>query len=95
MSKEITTTQTVAEAMQTEFIDLEGVSTPVAAEFSYDAADPFAVSIFSICWIFAAASFGDNLKPSQPSPYSATRRKAALLSPPNHTGTPFAATGFG
>src|SRR5216683_2231463 len=28
------------------------------------------------------------LKPIQPSPYSATRRNAALLSPPNHTGTP-------
>jgi len=59
MSKEITTTQTVVEAMQTEFIDLEGVSTPVAAEFSYDAADPFAVSIFfkvepaDVRWTFA------------------------------------------
>ena len=45
MSKEITTSQAVSEAMQMEFIDLEGVSTPVEAEFSYDAADPFAVSI--------------------------------------------------
>jgi len=58
MSKEITTTQTVSEAMQTEFIDLEGVSTPVEAEFSYDAADPFAVSISfkvepAVRWTFA------------------------------------------
>jgi hypothetical protein len=59
MSKEITTSQAVSEAMQMEFIDLEGVSTPVEAEFSYDAADPFAVSIAfkvepaAVRWTFA------------------------------------------
>lgn len=59
MSKETTTTQSVTEAMQMEFIDLEGVSTPVDAEFFYDAADPFAVSICfkvepaAVRWTFA------------------------------------------
>ncbi|MCX6395710.1 MAG: SsgA family sporulation/cell division regulator [Propionibacteriales bacterium] len=59
MSQEITATQTVAETMPMEFIDLEGVSTPVEAEFSYDAADPFAVSILfkvepaAVRWTFA------------------------------------------
>jgi hypothetical protein len=59
MSKEITTTQTVTEAMPMEFIDLEGVSTPVEAEVSYDAGDPFAVSICfkvepaGVRWTFA------------------------------------------
>jgi len=59
MSKEITTTQIVTEALPMEFIDLEGVSTPVEAEISYDAADPFAVSILfkvepaGVRWTFA------------------------------------------
>lgn len=59
MSNEITATKTIAEAMQMEFIDLEGVSTPVAADLSYDAADPFAVSIVfnvepvAVRWTFA------------------------------------------
>lgn len=59
MSKEITATQTLAEAMQMEFIDLEGVSTPVEAEVSYDPADPFAVGIVfnvepaAVRWTFA------------------------------------------
>lgn len=59
MSQEITATQNVTEAMTMEFIDLEGVSTPVAAELSYDARDPFAVSIAfkvepaAVRWTFA------------------------------------------
>lgn len=59
MTKEITATQTITEAVQMELIDLEGVSTPVEAEFSYDAGDPFAVSIFfnvepaAVRWTFA------------------------------------------
>jgi hypothetical protein len=58
MQKEATS-QTVTETTIMEFVDLEGVATPVEAEFSYDPADPFAVSIlFSldpapVCWTFA------------------------------------------
>lgn len=59
MEKEITTTQTVTEAISLEFVDLEGNLTPVAAEFAYDATDPFAVSILftidpvPVRWTFA------------------------------------------
>jgi hypothetical protein len=45
--------------------------------------------------IFSGAAAGDTLKPIQPSPYSATRRSAGPLSPPNQTGIPAACAGFG
>ena len=44
MQREITA-QAIAEQMQMEFVDTEGLSTPLDAEFEYDPADPFAVSI--------------------------------------------------
>lgn len=53
------TTKTITEAVAMECIDLEGLSTPIAADFAYDAADPFAVSIVfkaepaSARWTFA------------------------------------------
>src|SRR5262249_61098303 len=56
---------------------------------------PLAFNSSSMRLIFSAASSGNRLKPIQPSPYSATRRNAGLLSPPNHTGTPLPLTGFG
>ena len=45
--------------------------------------------------IFAAADSGSRLKPYQPSPYSATRRRAGSLSPPKMTGTRAPWSGFG
>ena len=54
-----TGTQTITEAMPMEYVDLDGLSTPVAAEFAYDAADPFAVSVLftgepvPVRWTFA------------------------------------------
>jgi hypothetical protein len=51
--------QVVTEAMEMEFVDGEGTSTPLAASFSYDATDPYAVSILfkgdpvPVRWTFA------------------------------------------
>jgi len=53
------TAQAISEHMRMEFVDTEGLSTPLDAEFEYDPADPFAVSIlFSdeptpVRWTFA------------------------------------------
>jgi hypothetical protein len=58
MQREITA-QAIAEQMQMEFVDTEGLSTPLDAEFEYDPADPFAVSILfteepaPVRWTFA------------------------------------------
>jgi hypothetical protein len=58
MQKEITA-QAVTEQMRLEFVDTEGLSTPLDAEFEYDPADPFAVSILfadeptPVRWTFA------------------------------------------
>src|ERR1700719_5246864 len=57
------------------------------ARSTSDRLRPLAFSNSSILLIFGAASAGERLKPIQPSPYSATRRNAGPLSPPNHTGT--------
>lgn len=40
-----TSTRTITAAVPMECVDLDGLSIPVEAEFAYDAADPFAVSI--------------------------------------------------
>jgi hypothetical protein len=51
--------QAVLEPMQLEFVDGEGSSTPLEAEFEYDPTDPFAVSILfkgepvPVRWTFA------------------------------------------
>ena len=51
--------QAISEQMRMEFVDTEGLSTPLIAEFSYDPADPFAVSILfadepaPVRWTFA------------------------------------------
>jgi hypothetical protein len=53
------TAQAISEHVRMEFVDTEGLSTPLDAEFEYDPADPFAVSIlFSdepapVRWTFA------------------------------------------
>jgi hypothetical protein len=53
------TAQVITEQMRLEFVDTEGLSTPLDAEFAYDPADPFAVSVlFSdepvpVRWTFA------------------------------------------
>jgi hypothetical protein len=58
MQKQITA-QAITERMRLEFVDTEGLSTPLEAEFEYDPADPFAVSVlFSdeptpVRWTFA------------------------------------------
>lgn len=58
MQKEVTS-QPITEAMQMEFVDTEGLSTPLQATFEYTTADPYAVSIlFSsepvpVRWTFA------------------------------------------
>ena len=58
MQKEITA-QAITEQMRLEFVDMEGLSTPLDAEFEYNPGDPFAVSIlFSdepapVRWTFA------------------------------------------
>lgn len=58
MQKQITA-QAITEQMRLEFVDTEGLSTPLDAEFEYNPADPFAVSIlFSdeptpVRWTFA------------------------------------------
>ena len=51
--------QAITEQMSLEFVDTEGLSTPLDAEFEYDPADPFAVSILfadepaPVRWTFA------------------------------------------
>jgi hypothetical protein len=58
MQKQITA-QAISERMRLEFVDTEGLSTPLDAEFEYDPADPYAVSVlFSdeptpVRWTFA------------------------------------------
>jgi hypothetical protein len=58
MQKEVTA-QAITEQLRLEFVDTEGLSTPLDAEFEYTPADPFAVSIlFSdepapVRWTFA------------------------------------------
>jgi hypothetical protein len=58
MQREITA-QAITEPMRMEFVDTEGLSTPLDAEFEYDPADPFAVSILftdepaPVRWTFA------------------------------------------
>jgi hypothetical protein len=58
MQKQITA-QAITEQMRLEFVDTEGLSTPLDAEFEYNPADPFAVSVlFSdeptpVRWTFA------------------------------------------
>lgn len=58
MQKQITA-QAISEQMRLEFVDTEGQSTPLDAEFEYNPADPYAVSIlFSdeptpVRWTFA------------------------------------------
>jgi hypothetical protein len=53
------TAQAISEQMRMEFVDTEGLSTPLTAEFGYDPADPFAVSILfadepsPVRWTFA------------------------------------------
>ncbi|MCX6395266.1 MAG: SsgA family sporulation/cell division regulator [Propionibacteriales bacterium] len=53
------TTQAITEAMQMEFVDTEGISTPLRASFEYTTADPYAVSILfqgepvPVRWTFA------------------------------------------
>jgi hypothetical protein len=58
MQKEVTA-QAITEQLRLEFVDTEGLSTPLEAEFEYDPADPFAVSILftdepaPVRWTFA------------------------------------------
>ncbi len=58
MQKQITA-QAITEQLQLEFVDTEGLSTPLVAEFEYNPADPFAVSILftdepaPVRWTFA------------------------------------------
>ena len=58
MQKEVAA-QAITEQMRLEFVDTEGLSTPLDAEFEYDPADPFAVSILftdeptPVRWTFA------------------------------------------
>ena len=58
MQKEVTS-QAITEAMQMEFVDTEGTSTPLQASFEYTTADPYAVSILfkgepvPVRWTFA------------------------------------------
>jgi hypothetical protein len=53
------TTQVISEDMQMEFVDTEGLSTPLAASFEYSSSDPYAVSILfkgepvPVRWTFA------------------------------------------
>ena len=59
MQKEEVTSQAITEAMQMEFVDTEGTSTPLQASFEYTTADPYAVSILfkgepvPVRWTFA------------------------------------------
>jgi hypothetical protein len=58
MQKEVTA-QAITEQLRLEFVDTEGLSTPLDAEFEYNPADPFAVSILftdepaPVRWTFA------------------------------------------
>ena len=58
MQQEVTA-QAITEQMRLEFVDTEGLSTPLDAEFEYDPTDPFAVSILftdepaPVRWTFA------------------------------------------
>jgi hypothetical protein len=58
MQKQITA-QAITERMRLEFVDTEGLSTPLDAEFEYDPADPYAVSVLftdeptPVRWTFA------------------------------------------
>jgi hypothetical protein len=53
------TAQAITERMRLDFVDTEGLSTPLDAEFEYDPADPFAVSVLfcdeptPVRWTFA------------------------------------------
>lgn len=59
MQKEAAARSIIIEQMMMEFVDTEGLSTPLDAEFEYNAADPFAVSILfkgepaPVRWTFA------------------------------------------
>ena len=58
MQREVTA-QAITEQLRLEFVDTEGLSTPLDAEFEYDPADPYAVSILftdeptPVRWTFA------------------------------------------
>lgn len=58
MQKQITA-PAITEAMRMDFVDTEGTSTPLEAEFEFNPADPFAVSILfkaepvPVRWTFA------------------------------------------
>ena len=58
MQKQITA-QAISERMRLEFVDTEGLSTPLEAEFEYNPADPYAVSVLftdepvPVRWTFA------------------------------------------
>lgn len=51
--------QVITEAMYMEFVDTEGISSPLEASFEYDAVDPYAISILfkgepvPVRWTFA------------------------------------------
>lgn len=59
MQKEAAARSIIIEQMNMEFVDTEGMSTPLDAEFEFNAADPFAVSILfkgepaPVRWTFA------------------------------------------
>jgi len=59
MQKEITAQSIITEPMAMEFVDTEGSSTPLDAEFEFSPADPFAVSVLfkgepvPVRWTFA------------------------------------------
>ncbi|HEX7717440.1 MAG TPA: SsgA family sporulation/cell division regulator [Marmoricola sp.] len=58
MQREVAT-QAITEQLSLEFVDTEGLSTPIDAEFEYNPADPYAVSILftdepaPVRWTFA------------------------------------------
>ena len=58
MQKQISA-QAITEAMQMQFVDTEGTSTPLAASFEYSTTDPYAVSVLfhgepaPVRWTFA------------------------------------------
>jgi hypothetical protein len=58
MQREVAT-QAITEQLSLEFVDTEGLSTPIEAEFEYNPADPYAVSILftdepaPVRWTFA------------------------------------------
>lgn len=59
MQKEVTAQATITEPVSMEFVDAEGSSTPLEAEFEFSPADPYAVSILfkgdpvPVRWTFA------------------------------------------